>query len=121
MTRLSRFALTLGVAFSLAGAAVLAQTDDAPKTGFIDYVYKGSEAKDGESKYVVFVPHDYKADKEYPCILFLHGSGESGADGKKQTKVGLGKAVKGAREELPLYHHLPAIQSARLGRQFRTR
>jgi predicted peptidase len=61
------------------------------KTGFLNRVFKDAE---GESKYVVYVPKDYRKDKAYPVILFLHGSGESGTDGIKQTQVGLGKAIK---------------------------
>jgi predicted peptidase len=61
------------------------------KTGFVDKVFKG---KDGDVKYIVFVPKDYKGDKEYPVILFLHGAGESGTDGKKQAAIGLGKAIR---------------------------
>jgi predicted peptidase len=98
MTRFSHFALIGTLVTALALTAAAAQPAGGNKTGFIDYVYKGPEAKDGLSKYVVFVPHDYKGDKEYPCILFLHGAGESGADGKKQVGVGLGKAIK-AREK----------------------
>jgi predicted peptidase len=59
--------------------------------GFITKTFKG---KDGDSKYVVFVPHDYKADKEYPVILFLHGAGERGDDGLKPVKQGIGNAIK---------------------------
>ena len=61
--------------------------------GFINRVFKGP---DGEAKFVVFLPHDYdpKGSKEYPVILFLHGMGESGADGINQTKVGIGQAIK---------------------------
>ena len=62
------------------------------KTGFIDKVYKDGDGK--EHKYVVFIPTDYKDDKDYPCILFLHGAGEKGTDGEKQAKVGFGKAIR---------------------------
>src|SRR5690349_5211981 len=51
----------------------------ADKTGFIDKVFKDSA---GEHKYVVFIPHDYKGDKEFPVILFLHGAGETKGGGK---------------------------------------
>jgi predicted peptidase len=61
------------------------------KTGFLDKVFQGS---DGEAKYVVFIPHDYNGSKAYPLILFLHGAGETGSDGEKQVKVGLGPAIK---------------------------
>src|SRR5262249_43200392 len=55
-------------------------------------VHKDSDG--GEAKYVLFVPHDYKGDKAYPLILFLHGAGETGTDGHKQAEVGLGPAIK---------------------------
>ena len=66
----------------LAPALAQAQTE----TGFIAKTHEGA-------KYKIFVPHDYKGDKEYPLILFLHGSGESGDDGEKQAKQGLGNAI----------------------------
>jgi predicted peptidase len=72
----------------LAGAAGAAE----PSTGFVDKVRKGPDGK--ESKYIVFVPAAYKGDKEYPVILFLHGAGERGTDGKKQAAVGLGAAIR---------------------------
>jgi predicted peptidase len=61
------------------------------KTGFINKVYKGPE---GEGKYVIFVPKSYKGEKDYPVILFLHGSGSSGDDGQKQAKGGLAGAIR---------------------------
>jgi predicted peptidase len=60
-------------------------------TGFVHKVFKGDK---GDSKYVLFVPHDYKGDKEYPLILFLHGAGERGDDGEAQVKQGIGNAIK---------------------------
>lgn len=62
------------------------------ETGFIDKVHKDADGK--EAKYVVFIPQDYKGDKEYPVILFLHGAGETGTDGKKQAQTGLGNAIR---------------------------
>jgi predicted peptidase len=59
------------------------------KTGFVNKIYKG---KDGDSKYVVFVPHAYKGDKEYPLILFLHGAGERGDDGMTPVLQGIANA-----------------------------
>jgi predicted peptidase len=67
------------------------RADEPSERGFINKVFKG---KDGESKYVVFVPHDYKGDKEYPIILFLHGAGERGEDGLIPVKQGIGSAIK---------------------------
>ncbi len=72
-----------------AGRGLAADNKDV---GYVDRVFKDADGK--ESKYVVFVPHDYKGDKAYPLILFLHGAGETGTDGWKQESVGLGKAIK---------------------------
>ena len=69
-----------------------ARAADPNEHGFLHRVYKGADGK--EAKYVVFVPHDYKGDKPYPVILFLHGRGETGMDGERQVKVGLGPAIK---------------------------
>src|SRR5437899_8407838 len=65
---------------------------EKPTTGFIDKVYKGGDGY--EAKYVVFIPHDYDGKRAYPLILYLHGSGQTGTDGGKQTGVGLGPAIK---------------------------
>jgi len=67
-----------------------------PSTGFLNKVFKADQ---NNSKYVLFVPHDYKGDKEYPLILFLHGAGERGTDGEKQVKQGIGNAIKFKEKE----------------------
>src|SRR6266852_4340712 len=68
------------------------RADDPKDRGFLDRVYKDSDGT--EAKYVLFVPHDYKPDKAFPLILFLHGAGETGTDGQKPVKVGLGPVIK---------------------------
>src|SRR5262249_17824040 len=68
------------------------------------------DATGAEAKYVLFVPHDYKGDKAYPLILFLHGSGESGTDGKKQVAVGLGPALKKHEKAFPFLVVFPQSQ-----------
>lgn len=40
--------------------------------------------------YAVYVPTGYDPAKHWPCIVFLHGAGECGSDGMRQTQVGLG-------------------------------
>jgi predicted peptidase len=89
-----------------------ARADDKPKTGFLDLVFKDADGK--EVKYILFVPHDYKADKPYPLILFLHGAGETLAtDGKnegKQAKVGIGPAVEKHEKTFPAFVLMPQAQ-----------
>jgi len=87
-------------------ASLNARAGDA-KTGFLERVHKGA---DGEAKYVLFVPHDYKADKTYPVILFLHGSGETGSEGEKQVKTGLGPAIKKAEKTFGFIAVFPQSQ-----------
>jgi predicted peptidase len=67
-----------------------------PERGFLKRVHKSA---DGDSKYQVFVPHDYKGDKDYPLILFLHGAGERGDDGDIQVAQGIGSAIKFKQNE----------------------
>lgn len=84
------------------------KADDA-KVGFLDRVFKDG---DSESKYIVFVPHDYKGDKAYPLILFLHGAGESGTDGKRQAAVGLGPAIRKQEKTFPFIVVFPQADKA---------
>ena len=86
----------------------LAAQAGAAKTGFLERIHKGS---DGDAKYVLFVPHGYKAEKEYPLILFLHGAGETGTDGEKQVKVGLGPAIKKQQETFGFFAVFPQSQN----------
>jgi predicted peptidase len=95
-------------ALTLAGLTPAPLRADEPKTGFLDLVFKDSEGK--EAKYVLFVPHAYKGDKDYPLILFLHGSGETGTDGQKQAKVGLGPAIKKQEKTFPFFALFPQSQ-----------
>ena len=55
----------------------------------------------------VYVPADYDASKKYALIVFLHGSGERGNDGKIQTTVGMGKAIRENPERFPCLVLMP--------------
>ena len=71
---------------SLFALTTVAADAGETKTGFIAKTHKG---KDGDSKYVVFVPHGYTGEKPMPLILFLHGAGERGDDGEAPVKQGI--------------------------------
>jgi len=47
-----------------------------------------------EHRFAVWVPPTYDGSRPWPCVVFLHGSGECGMDGLKQTTVGLGPAAQ---------------------------
>jgi predicted peptidase len=75
--------------------------------GFLDRVYKGSDGS--EAKYVIFVPHDYKGDKPFPLILFLHGAGSTGTDGKKQVS-GIAAEIRRNEKAFPCLVVFPQSQ-----------
>ena len=52
-------------------------------------------------RYQVWIPAGYNASRKSPAILFLHGSGERGDDGDKQTRVGLGPALRDGKVDVP--------------------
>jgi predicted peptidase len=84
--------------------AASAGTKPAVQTGFLDR----QVVVDGVSyRYQVFVPADYAPDKAWPVLLFLHGSGERGDDGLKQTTVGLPSAIRYDRARFPLVVVMP--------------
>jgi len=57
--------------------------------------------------YAVYVPANYTPNSKWPLILFLHGSGESGNDGVKQTAIGLPQAVRLYPERFPALVVMP--------------
>lgn len=94
--------------WSLVGVALLfcSVPAGAQERGFVPKVFQG---KGGPSKYALFVPHDYKGDKEYPLILFLHGAGERGDDGEAPVKQGIGNGIKfkGNESKFPFFALFP--------------
>jgi predicted peptidase len=103
MTALRTSSLLL---FAWLGLVTIVRADD--KHGFLDRVHKDADGK--EAKYVLFIPKDYDGKKAYPLILFLHGAGETGTDGKKQAEVGLGKAIKEQADSFPFITVFPQSQ-----------
>ncbi len=57
--------------------------------------------------YQLYVPASYDSARRSPVILFLHGAGERGADGLRQTEVGIGTAVRRHREWFPAIVVMP--------------
>src|SRR5438067_11996358 len=99
MTAFKLMALACGCLLVLSMAR--GRAAEKKETGFLDRVYKDADGK--EAKYVLFVPEDYKGEKAYPLILFLHGAGETGTDGKKPSQVGIGPAIKKHQKTFPAF------------------
>ena len=73
-------------------------------TGFI---LKSVGFEGRSRKYCIYVPGSYSDDSEWPLIIFFHGSGERGMDGKKQCSVGLGPAIDAHPDWFPCLILLP--------------
>jgi predicted peptidase len=87
--------------FLIAGSVVAADT----KTGFITKTHKNADGT--TSEYVVFVPHTYDGSKEFPIILFLHGSGETKGGAKMPVEQGIGPHVKRNEKTFPAFVVIP--------------
>jgi predicted peptidase len=64
-------------------------------TGFLDRTVKSGALT---LKYQVYVPPEYDGHTSLPVILFMHGSGERGSDGLKQTQVGMPSQIRWHRD-----------------------
>ena len=74
------------------------------QTGFLDKVME----VDGKlRRYVVYVPYEYAPSQQWPLILFLHGAGERGDDGLKQSAVGIGHAIRMQSDRFPAIVVMP--------------
>ncbi len=74
----------------------------AADTGFLQREIR----VEGESyKYQVYVPAAWTPQRKWPVILFLHGAGERGADGFRQTRVGLPAHIR--TREIPAVVVMP--------------
>jgi len=74
------------------------------ETGFIN---KFIFIEDKEYRYVVYVPREYNPEKPWPLIVFLHGAGERGDDGLKQTETGIGRAIRKHADWFPCLVFMP--------------
>jgi predicted peptidase len=96
--------------FAFASALLLPSAALARKTetGFLDRTVTAA----GETyHYQVFVPETFDRSKKWPVILFLHGSGERGDNGRLQTDVGLGRAIRQYGGNLPFVVVMPQCRS----------
>lgn len=98
------------VVLGFAVVAGRAHAADDGKRGFIEKVFKDDT---GEHKYVVFVPPSYSPIKSSPVILFLHGAGERGTDGRAHLNIGLGAMVKARESTFPAIVVFPQCENSR--------
>lgn len=97
---------------ALLGALLCWGSASALETGFLD---RRIQVQGVEYRYQVYVPTGYSQARDWPVILFLHGSGESGSDGLLQTEVGLGAALRRHAQRYPAIAIFPQTPSPTSG------
>lgn len=63
--------------------------------------------------YQVFLPLNWKLKKTWPVVLFLHGAGERGNDGIRQTQEGIGPVIEKVHNDFPALVIFPQCQRGR--------
>jgi predicted peptidase len=77
------------------------------ETGFLD---RAVTVNGTPYQYEVYVPAGYaSAAGRWPVILFLHGAGERGSDGLRQTNVGIASAIRNAPAKYPAIVVMPQV------------
>ncbi len=97
------FLLTLGLAM-LAGCSTVPQP---PGGGH--FVKRELTLEGRRYRYQVFVPAAAAATAPLPIVLFLHGSGERGRDGRQQTEAGVGPYLRTQAATFPALVVLPQV------------
>lgn len=88
-------------------SAALSGVTAPVRAGFEQRVFRDDQ---GEHRYSVFLPEAYSADRKWPVILFLHGAGERGTDGRRPTLVGLGPAIRARQQSFPFVAVFPQCE-----------
>ncbi|WP_312237188.1 prolyl oligopeptidase family serine peptidase [Stenotrophomonas sp.] len=87
---------------------VLAGCASAPDASRGHFVARAVKVEGRTAHYQVFVPRAAATDVgALPVVLFLHGSGERGRDGRRQTKAGLGPYLRSHADRFPALVVLP--------------
>jgi predicted peptidase len=90
-------ALLLLPLFALAATAPARAA--APDEGH--FVFRSVRVAGDTHRYAVWLPPGHAARRDWPAVLFLHGSGECGTDGERPTHVGFGPALQAHPEHWP--------------------
>ena len=65
-------------------------------------------------RYLIYLPADYDASREWPLLLFLHGAGERGDDVSRVAFHGPPKLIREATMELPFIVVAPQVPEDRI-------
>jgi len=74
-------------------SAVAAEPERGDRVGGCHIVERQLTVGGEIHRVAVSVPDGYDPARPWPLVVFLHGAGECGTDGLKQTQIGLGPAL----------------------------
>jgi predicted peptidase len=94
--------------FSLASVAMTTAYADGVDGSTVAFIPQTVEIDGYSIPYAIFVPQ-VEDTKNLPITLYLHGAGERGSDGVKQTTAGIGPALKAHPERFPTIVVLPQV------------
>ena len=97
---------------TIAWLVILAVVLLLPGRVHADFVQRTFRDDSGEHPYTVFLPKGYSPDKKWPVVLFLHGAGERGTDGKKHLTVGLGPVLEKRKDTFPFVVVFPQCEAS---------
>jgi poly(3-hydroxybutyrate) depolymerase len=102
-----RFWTSFVMAACAMAASVRALPADDATTGFLSRTYRDET---GEHKYMLFIPAAYRSDQRWPVLLYLHGSGSRGTDGKLPLIGGIGSQIQARAQTLPMIVVFPQCE-----------
>ncbi len=95
------------VVLALLSACASNHSHPAPDITPATLLERTISASGTDHKIAIWVPANYNPKHPTPCVIFLHGSGECGTDGLKQTTVGLLPAAKAHPDQWPCIIIMP--------------
>jgi predicted peptidase len=98
---MSALALLSAVPLLLASAS-FAATPDSNASAPGRFEYREVKVGGATRRFAAWLPPGFDPKgTRWPAIMFLHGSGESGTDGERPTRIGLGPALQAHPERWP--------------------
>lgn len=89
------------VALVVIVASLFTACMSVPQRATGSFVERSIDIAGTSHRYQVFVPASAAGGRTPPVIMFLHGSGERGNDGAKQTQVGIGPYIRAHLADFP--------------------
>ncbi|MBL8849139.1 MAG: hypothetical protein JNG89_05625, partial [Planctomycetaceae bacterium] len=62
--------------------------------GDTEFVFRTHVDEQGPHHYAVYVPRSYTRESRWPVVLYLHGAGLSGTDGRRHLHGGLAAVIR---------------------------